>query len=211
MHQSCHGLRGLKLGTSSESVAKRNSKVLQLLQKVEGIELIDLEREDECCGFGGTFSVFEPDVSVKMGKEQLLKKIRKGKPEAKAHPGVFNTEKPDSMAQLVEDFSKQAGRVGAEVTEVGNKRDIEQYLAEKSPQANRRYLVTIRLNKTSIFFTILLAIFMWGSDIRTIFRVNSSFYPSIEQNNYIFIQHQTIKSQFFNNYFMDIHLPQWRW
>lgn len=70
-----------------------------------------------------------------MGKEQLLKKIRKGKPEAKAHPGVFNTEKPDSMAQLVEDFSKQAGRVGAEVMEVGNKRNIEQYLAEKFPQA----------------------------------------------------------------------------
>lgn len=68
LHQSCHGLRGLKLGTSSELVAERNSKVLQLLRKVKGIELIDLEREDECCGFGGTFSVFESDVSVKMGK-----------------------------------------------------------------------------------------------------------------------------------------------
>lgn len=71
LHQSCHGLRGLKLGTSSELVAQRNSKVLQLLQKVKGIELVALEREDECCGFGGTFSVFEPDVSVKMGKERI--------------------------------------------------------------------------------------------------------------------------------------------
>jgi L-lactate dehydrogenase complex protein LldE len=71
LHQSCHGLRGLKLGTSSELVAQRNSKVLQLLEKVEGIELVALEREDECCGFGGTFSVFEPDVSVKMGKERI--------------------------------------------------------------------------------------------------------------------------------------------
>lgn len=71
LHQSCHGLRGLKLGTSSELVAERNSKVLHLLEKVHGIQLVDLERADECCGFGGTFSVFEPDVSVKIGKERI--------------------------------------------------------------------------------------------------------------------------------------------
>lgn len=71
LHQSCHGLRGLKLGMPSEIVAERNSKVLQLLQKVKGIELIDLNREDECCGFGGTFSIFEPDISVKMGKYRI--------------------------------------------------------------------------------------------------------------------------------------------
>ena len=71
LHQSCHGLRGLKLGKPSELVGERNSKVLQLLNKVEGIQLIDLDREDECCGFGGTFSVFEPDVSVKMGTSRI--------------------------------------------------------------------------------------------------------------------------------------------
>ena len=71
LHQSCHGLRGLKLGTPSELITERNSKVWYLLQKVEGIKLVDLDREDECCGFGGTFSVFEPDVSVKMGKERI--------------------------------------------------------------------------------------------------------------------------------------------
>jgi L-lactate dehydrogenase complex protein LldE len=71
IHQSCHGLRGLKLGKASELVAERYSKVHQLLEKAEGIELIQLDREDECCGFGGTFSVFEPNVSVKMGKERV--------------------------------------------------------------------------------------------------------------------------------------------
>ena len=71
LHQSCHGLRGLKLGKPSEIVAERNSKVLQLLKKVKDIELIDLDREDECCGFGGTFSIFEPDVSVKMGRMRV--------------------------------------------------------------------------------------------------------------------------------------------
>jgi len=67
VHQSCHGLRGLKLGTSSEIIAERYSKVHKLLERAKGIELIKLDREDECCGFGGTFSVFEPDVSVRMG------------------------------------------------------------------------------------------------------------------------------------------------
>lgn len=71
VHQSCHGLRGLKLGSPSELIDKRNSKVHQLLEKVNGIELIQLDRPDECCGFGGTFSVFEPDVSVKMGRERI--------------------------------------------------------------------------------------------------------------------------------------------
>jgi len=71
VHQSCHGLRGLKLGMPSELVAEHYSKVHQLLGKAEGIEIIRLDREDECCGFGGTFSVFEPEVSVKMGKDRI--------------------------------------------------------------------------------------------------------------------------------------------
>ena len=71
VHQSCHGLRGLQLGMPSELVAKRYSKVHRLLEKAAGIEIIRLDREDECCGFGGTFSVFEPEVSVKMGKDRI--------------------------------------------------------------------------------------------------------------------------------------------
>lgn len=78
IHQSCHGLRGLKLGVSSELVAPHFSKVHRLLEKAEGIELINLDREDECCGFGGTFSVFEPDVSVKMGIERIRDHKRNG-------------------------------------------------------------------------------------------------------------------------------------
>lgn len=71
LHQSCHGLRGLNLGKPSELIIERNSIVHQLLSKVKGIELTNLDREDECCGFGGTFSVFEPDVSVKMGRMRV--------------------------------------------------------------------------------------------------------------------------------------------
>jgi L-lactate dehydrogenase complex protein LldE len=78
IHQSCHGLRGLNLGMPSELVAKRYSKVHRLLEKAAGIEIINLDREDECCGFGGTFSVFEPEVSVKMGKDRISDHLRYG-------------------------------------------------------------------------------------------------------------------------------------
>jgi L-lactate dehydrogenase complex protein LldE len=78
VHQSCHGLRGLKLGMPSELVAEHYSKVHRLLEKAQGIEIIRLDREDECCGFGGTFSVFEPDISVKMGKDRIGDHQRNG-------------------------------------------------------------------------------------------------------------------------------------
>jgi L-lactate dehydrogenase complex protein LldE len=78
VHQSCHGLRGLKLGKSSEIIAESYSKVHKLLEKAKDIELIKLDREDECCGFGGTFSIFEPDVSAKMGKERISDHLRNG-------------------------------------------------------------------------------------------------------------------------------------
>ena len=78
IHQSCHGLRGLKLGKPSELVAERYSKVHKLLEKAKGIEIIRLDREDECCGFGGTFSINEPEISVKMGKDRVSDHQRNG-------------------------------------------------------------------------------------------------------------------------------------
>ena len=72
VHQSCHGQRGLKLSQMTELVAEPFSKPVSLLKMVKGIELIELDRPDECCGFGGTFSVFEESVSVKMGKDRIL-------------------------------------------------------------------------------------------------------------------------------------------
>lgn len=71
LHQSCHGQRGLHLSQMSELVAPRFSKPEQLLKLVEGLELVNLDRSDECCGFGGTFCVSEEAVSVKMGKDRV--------------------------------------------------------------------------------------------------------------------------------------------
>jgi len=71
LHTSCHGQRGMRLSQSSEINGPDFSKQKQLLQMVEGLELIELDRKDECCGFGGTFCVTEEAVSAKMGKDRI--------------------------------------------------------------------------------------------------------------------------------------------
>ncbi|MCR9100781.1 MAG: (Fe-S)-binding protein [bacterium] len=71
LHQSCHGLRGLRLGPDSERREQRPNKPTALLRMVKGLELVELQRADECCGFGGTFAVAQPDISVKMGRDRI--------------------------------------------------------------------------------------------------------------------------------------------
>jgi L-lactate dehydrogenase complex protein LldE len=71
LHNSCHGLRELRLGSSSERMLPAFSKAKQLLSLVPGIELVDLQRPDECCGFGGTFAVAEEAVSCMMGLDRI--------------------------------------------------------------------------------------------------------------------------------------------
>lgn len=71
LHQSCHGQRGLRLSSMSERNEKPFSKLQDLLAMVNGIEVLMPEREDECCGFGGTFCVTEEAVSVKMGQDRI--------------------------------------------------------------------------------------------------------------------------------------------
>lgn len=71
LHQSCHGLRELRLGSCSEVVGDVYSKQGKLLSSLEGIELTTLSRPDECCGFGGTFAVSEEAVSCMMGLDRI--------------------------------------------------------------------------------------------------------------------------------------------
>lgn len=78
LHKSCHGLRGLKLGSCSEKMDDYYSTEEELLKEVKGIELMPLTRKDECCGFGGTFSVFEEAISVKMGKDRIQDHLDNG-------------------------------------------------------------------------------------------------------------------------------------
>ena len=71
LHNSCHGQRGLHLSSMTERMLPAFSKPEQLLSKVKGLQLSKPIRSDECCGFGGTFCVFEEAVSVKMGKDRI--------------------------------------------------------------------------------------------------------------------------------------------
>src|ERR1700674_490707 len=58
-HRSCHGLRELRLGSGTERLVAPFDKVRALLAGIEGLELVDPARPDECCGFGGTFALDE--------------------------------------------------------------------------------------------------------------------------------------------------------
>ena len=60
-HESCHMLRELRIAAQPRA----------LLAAVDGLELVDLRSSDRCCGFGGTFSVRYPDVSVAMADSKL--------------------------------------------------------------------------------------------------------------------------------------------
>ena len=71
LHQSCHGLRELRLGPSSERNISASSKPRSLLEQLGGIQLVELQRVDECCGFGGTFAVDEEAVSCMMGEDRI--------------------------------------------------------------------------------------------------------------------------------------------
>jgi L-lactate dehydrogenase complex protein LldE len=55
-HPTCHSLRVTRVGEAP----------LRLLRNVRGLELVELPRDDECCGFGGTFSIKNADTSSAM-------------------------------------------------------------------------------------------------------------------------------------------------
>ena len=78
VHNSCHGVRELGLSSPSERNVEPFSKIKKLLSMVEGITIKEPERSDECCGFGGMFSMEEKDVSVKMGQDKLRRHIDTG-------------------------------------------------------------------------------------------------------------------------------------
>jgi len=67
-HDSCHALRefGIKEGPR------------RLLKNVRGLELREMDAAEECCGFGGTFSVKLPEISGGMARTKLESIMRTG-------------------------------------------------------------------------------------------------------------------------------------
>jgi L-lactate dehydrogenase complex protein LldE len=78
LHQSCHGLRELRLGTGTERILPARDKVRDLLAGIEGLQLVQLQRPDECCGFGGAFAIDEEAVSCRMGRDRIADHERAG-------------------------------------------------------------------------------------------------------------------------------------
>jgi L-lactate dehydrogenase complex protein LldE len=60
-HDSCHALRELRIKAGPR----------KLLAKVRGLTLAEMDVAEECCGFGGTFSVKFPEVSGAMGRTKI--------------------------------------------------------------------------------------------------------------------------------------------
>lgn len=60
-HPTCHSLRFLRVGDAP----------LRLLRAVRGLDLVELQGADECCGFGGTFAIKNADTSLAMLSDKL--------------------------------------------------------------------------------------------------------------------------------------------
>ena len=78
LHNSCHGVRELGLSSPSEMHVAKFNKIKDLLQQVDGIEVVEPERPDECCGFGGMFAVEETAVSAQMGRDKVERHMATG-------------------------------------------------------------------------------------------------------------------------------------
>jgi L-lactate dehydrogenase complex protein LldE len=59
-HPACHLLRGLKL----------KDEPFALLSRIKNLELVRINKEETCCGFGGIFSAVYPEVSDRMADEK---------------------------------------------------------------------------------------------------------------------------------------------
>ncbi|MFT3886646.1 MAG: (Fe-S)-binding protein [Arachnia sp.] len=59
-HPTCHSVR----------VAKVGDRPYRLLKAVAGLDLVELPASEQCCGFGGTFSVKNADVSIAMATDK---------------------------------------------------------------------------------------------------------------------------------------------
>ncbi len=68
LHSTCHSIRGIDVGDAP----------LRLLRAVAGVEIVDLPNARECCGFGGTFAVKNPETSMAMLTDKIGDVVRSG-------------------------------------------------------------------------------------------------------------------------------------
>lgn len=78
IQNSCHGVRLMHLSAPSEKTIPYYNKIRNILEMVKDIEVVEPERIDECCGFGGMFAVEEHAVSAQMGRDKIQRHIDTG-------------------------------------------------------------------------------------------------------------------------------------
>ena len=71
LHNGCHSLRYLNHARPTELMEPNFSKTEDLLKLVDGLEVSYADRRDECCGFGGTFSIWDKSCSGQMGLDKV--------------------------------------------------------------------------------------------------------------------------------------------
>jgi len=69
-HPTCHSQRLLGIG----------DRPMRLLSAVQGLTVVPLPNDDECCGFGGTFAVKNMETSVAMGNDKVSDVLSTGAP-----------------------------------------------------------------------------------------------------------------------------------
>ena len=67
-HSSCHALREMRVVDDAKS----------LIRQLQNVELVELENERECCGFGGTFAVKQSAISGAMVADKVEDVARSG-------------------------------------------------------------------------------------------------------------------------------------
>jgi L-lactate dehydrogenase complex protein LldE len=67
-HSSCHALREMQVTEDSKS----------LIRQLSNVELIELQHEEECCGFGGTFSLKYPEISEAIVQDKTRDVVQTG-------------------------------------------------------------------------------------------------------------------------------------
>ena len=112
-HDSCSGLRGMGIKEQPRA----------LLARMKGVSLKEMTGSDECCGFGGTFSVSFPNISTAMGALKL-DHVRAVKPDVfvsgdmscMMHMGGLAAKegkpiKTRHLAQVLRDALKNGGQL----------------------------------------------------------------------------------------------------
>jgi L-lactate dehydrogenase complex protein LldE len=104
-HPSCHLLRGLGVDHQPRT----------LLKNVIGAEVVDLPHQEECCGFGGVFSVNHPEISAEMLKCKITNIETSGAPTIvvcdtgcliNIAGGLSRAEKPQKVIHIAEVLAK---------------------------------------------------------------------------------------------------------